>query len=296
MKFTPKGIITPIVTPFDEDGRVNYGVLSQLVEMQIENGVDGIFPLGTSGEFYAISDEEYKNILTTVKEAAKGRVPIFAGANHITTRGVIAQIRLAEEVGVDAISVLTPMFVSQTQDEVYAFYRDIAASTKLPIIIYNNRPKTNVTVEPETVARLADIDNIISVKDSTGDMTNALEYIRLTKDKDFCVLMGRDTLIFSALCSGATGAIASCANIAPRLVCDIYDNYVSGNMEAALKAQFDLAPIRIACGMGSFPAVIKEGLCQIGLPVGKCMDPIKELTEEQKSKLHQILINAGVIK
>ena len=208
---------------------------------------------------------------------------------------MIELIKICEEVGVDAVSVLTPMFVSQTQDELYDYFATIAASTTLPIILYNNKPKTNVTIEPATVARLADIDNIVAVKDSTGDMTNAAEYIRLTRDKEFSVLMGRDTLIYAALCYGATGAIASCANVAPRIAADIYDKYAAGDLEGALEAQFTLAPLRIACGMGTFPAVIKEGLVQEGIPVGKCLAPIAELKPEEKEKLHQVLVEMNLV-
>ena len=130
------------------------------------------------------------------------------------------------------------MFVSQTQDELYGYYKEIAESTTLPIILYNNKPKTNVTIEPATVAKLAEIDNIVAVKDSTGDMTNAAEYIRLTRDNDnFHVLMGRDTLIHAALCYGATGAIASCANVAPRITADIYDKFLAGDLKGSLDAQ-----------------------------------------------------------
>ena len=154
--------------------------------------------------------------------------------------------------------------------------------------MYNNKPKTNVTITPATVAKLADIENIVAVKDSTGDMTNAAEYIRLTRGKDFSVLMGRDTLIYAALCYGATGAIASCANVAPRIAADIYDKYVAGDLEGALEAQFTLAPFSIACGMGTFPAAIKEGLVQEGIPVGKCLDPIGELTPEEKKEQHKL--------
>ena len=216
--------------------------------------------------------------------------PVYGGANHITTRGVIRLVKICEKVGVDAVSVLTPMFVSQTQEELYDYFSEIAASTTLPIILYNNKPKTNVTITPDTVAKLAKIDNIVAVKDSTGDMTNAAEYIRLTRDiPDFCVLMGRDTLIHAALCYGATGAIASCANVAPRIAADIYDKYMEGDLKGSLEAQFTLAPLRIACGMGTFPAVIKEGLVQQGFAVGKCLAPISELKPEEKEKLHKVL-------
>lgn len=290
MAFTPRGIIPPIITPLTDEGEVNYEVLRQMVNHLIEEGVHGLFPLGTTGEFYAFDDDTYRKILETVKDETAGRVPVYGGANHITTRGVIRLVKICEEVGVDAVSVLTPMFVSQTQEELYNYYAEIAASTTLPIILYNNQPKTNVTITPATVARLAKIDNIVAVKDSTGDMTNAAEYIRLTRDNpNFSVLMGRDTLIYAALCYGATGAIASCANVAPRITADIYEKYMAGDLEGALEAQFTLAPLRIACSMGTFPAVIKEGLIQEGFAVGKCLAPIGELKPEEKEKLHKVL-------
>lgn len=290
MNFVPKGIIPPIITPFTGDGQVNYDVLRQMVNYLIEGGVHGLFPMGTTGEFYAVDNEEYRRILETVKEEAAGRVTIYGGANHITTRGVIGLIKICEEVGVEAVSVLTPMFISQTQEELYDYFAEIAASTHLPVILYNNAPKTNVTITPATAAKLAKLDNIVAIKDSTGDMTNAAEYIRLTRDIDnFHVLMGRDTLIHAALCYGATGAIASCANVAPRIASDIYDKYMAGDIKGSLDAQFMLAPLRIACAMGTFPAVIKEGLVQQGIPVGRCLEPISELKPEEKEKLHQVL-------
>lgn len=290
MAFIPRGIIPPIITPLTSEGEVNYTVLRQMVNHLIEEGVHGLFPLGTTGEFYAFDDDTYRKILETVKDETAGRVPVYGGANHITTRGVIRLVKICEEVGVDAVSVLTPMFVSQTQDELYDYYAEIAASTELPIILYNNQPKTNVTIAPATVAKLAEIENIVAVKDSTGDMTNSAEYIRLTRNNpNFSVLMGRDTLIYAGLCYGATGAIASCANVAPRITADIYEKYIAGDMAGALDAQFTLAPLRIACSMGTFPAVIKEGLVQEGFAVGKCLSPIAELKPEEKEKLHKVL-------
>lgn len=296
--FAPKGIIPPIVTPFDDEGAINFPVYRQMVDHLIEKGVHGVFPMGTTGEFYAVSDEEYQEILEVTVEQVNARVDVYAGANSITTRGVIHQIRIAEKIkGINALSVLTPMFVSQTQDELYQHYKTIAESTDMPIILYNNKPKTNVTIEPATAAKLAQIPNIIGVKDSTGDFTNTLEYIRLTRDmEDFHVLVGRDTLIFAGLCCGAAGSIASCSNVAPRLVADIYDKFMAGDREGALEAQLRLNPLRLACNMGTFPAVIKEGLVMEGYPVGKCLEPIGELRPDEKEKLHKVLVEMGLIK
>ena len=289
MGFTPKGIIPPVITPLTKDGKFNEPMMRKVVNHLIDKGVHGLFPLGTTGEFYAFDHGEYRYILDVVVDETKGRVPVYAGATHITTRETMAQAKIAAEAGVDAISVLTTMFVSQTQEEVYQFYKTVAENTELPIIIYNNKPKTNVTVAPATAARLAEIDNIVGIKDSTGDFTNTCEYLRLTKGMNFHVLMGRDTLIFAALCCGADGAIASCANVAPRLTADIYDKFQAGDMQGALEAQFKLAPLRLACNMGTFPEVIKEGMMMEGLDVGKCLEPIQELLPEEKKKLRKVL-------
>ena len=179
-----------------------------------------------------------------------------------------------------------------------SYYRTIAENTSLPVIMYNNKPKTNVTIAPATVARLAkDCPNIIGVKDSTGDMTNCEEYLRLTapyRDR-FNVMMGRDTMITAGLVYGCSGAVASCANVAPRLVADIYDKFRDGDLAGSLEAQYRLAPLRIATSMGTFPEVIKEGLVLQGIPVGKCLEPIQELASDEKDKLRQVLADMGLI-
>ena len=180
--FMPKGIIIPVVTPLTRTGELNEPVYRRLLEYFIQNGVHGVFPFGTTGEFYAFDNGFYRDMLEITKDAVGGRMDIYAGANHITTRGAIEIARIARDIGVDALSVLTPMFISQTQEELYRYYQEIADSTDLPIVIYNNKPKTNVTVEPTTVCRLAKISNIVAVKDSTGDMTNTEEYLRLTRE------------------------------------------------------------------------------------------------------------------
>ena len=290
MSFTPKGIVVPIVTPLTADGKFNETAYRGLIDYLADNGIHGVFPFGTTGEFYAFDQGFYDNLLEVTKDAVKGRMQIYAGANHITTRGAAGIARAVERVGgIDALSVLTPMFVSQTQQEVYEYYREIAAETSLPIIIYNNRPKTNVTVEPATVAKLAEIDNIVAVKDSTGDFTNTEEYLRLTRGMDFHVMMGRDTLIFGALCYGAAGAIASCANVAPRVAVDIYEKFMAGDMKGALEAQFTFSALRIATNMGTFPVVLKEALKLIGHDCGDCVKPIQPLSDAQRAKLREVL-------
>ena len=296
MSFTPKGIVVPIVTPVDQQGHLNEKAYRGLIDYLADNGIHGVFPFGTTGEFYAYDLGFYTHLLEVTKDAVRGRMQIYAGANHITTKGAAEIAKAVEKVGgIDALSVLTPMFVSQTQEEVYTYYKEVAASTSLPIIIYNNKPKTNVGVDPATVARLAEIDNIVAAKDSTGDMTNAEEYIRLTRGMDFSVMMGRDTLILAGLHYGATGAIASCANVAPRIAVDIYDRFLAGDFKGALDAQFKLSALRVATNMGSFPVTLKEALKMIGHDCGDCVKPILPLHEDQREKLRKVLSEMGLL-
>ena len=296
MKFSPKGIIIPVITPTDAQGNFHETAYRKLLHYFMDNGVHGIFPFGTTGEFYAFDNGFYRHVLDVTVDETRGRMDVYAGANHITPEGVIGLAKIAEACKVDALSVLTPMFVSQSQKEVALYYRTVAESTSLPIVIYNNKPKTNVTVEPSTIRELARIDNIVAVKDSTGDMTNTEEYIRLTRDNpDFCVLMGRDTLIYAALCYGATGAITSCGNVAPRIAVDIYEHHKAGRYADALEAQFKLSALRIATNMGTFPVVIKEALNLIGFEVGTCLSPILPLEDHQRARLREVLQEIGLL-
>ena len=295
MSFAPKGIVVPIVTPVTKDGKFDEKAYRGLIDYLADNGIHGVFPFGTTGEFYAFDLDFYTHLLEVTKDAVAGRMDIYAGANDITTRGAAKIAEAVEKVGgIDALSVLTPMFISQTQDELYKYYEGVAKATSLPIIMYNNKPKTNVTIEPATVARLAEIPNIIGVKDSTGDMTNTEEYLRLTRGMDFNVMMGRDTLIYAALCYGAKGAIASCANVAPRVAVDIYEKFKAGDHAGALDAQFKFSALRISTNMGTFPVVLKEALKLIGHDCGDCVEPIQPLNDAQREKLRGVLAGMGL--
>ncbi len=296
MAFAPKGIIPAMVTPLTKEGKVNEKGLRRFVDYLIEGGSHGLFVVGTTGEFYGLSPEEKKELFEITVDQTRGRVPVYAGTGGITTREVIQLTRYAEEAKVDAVSVLTPMFISPSQKELIEHYTAIAESTRLPVLLYNNPPKTGVNLTAATVAKLADVPNIAGIKDSSGDFTLTGEYIRLTRGKDFHVLMGRDTLIHACLCYGGKGSIAACANVAPRLVADIYDKYVAGDIRGSLEAQFTLAPLRIAFTLGSFPAVIKESLELLGIDAGACMSPVGPMSSEERQQLKKILTEMGLLK
>ena len=294
MKFQAKGIIPAMVTPLTQDYKVNEPALRKMIDYFIKGGVHGLFVVGTSGEFYGFSPEERRSIFEITVDETKGRVPVYAGANGITTREAVELTQLAEDCKVDAVSVLTPMFISVTQQELYDHYVSIAQSTSLPMLMYNNVTKTNVNISADTVARLSEIENIVGVKDSSGDFTLTGEYIRKTRGKEFSVLCGRDTLIHACLCYGGHGAITACANIAPRLMADIYDKYVAGDVAGSLEAQFLSAPIRMAFNLGSFPTVLKESLQLLGIDAGPSFAPVGTMSAENKELLKKALKVGGV--
>lgn len=294
MSFTARGIIPAMVTPFDRQGKVSEDGLRKLVDYLVKGGVHGLFPVGSQGEFYALEKEEKKKIMEIVLDQVKGKVSVYAGTGAITTKETITLTRMAQDIGVDAASIITPFFVSPTQNELYEHYLAVAKSTTLPLLLYNNPGRTGVNISADLAVRLSKVDNIIGIKDSSGDMTLTAEYIRRTSD-DFSVLAGRDTLIYGTLLYGGKGAIAATANVAPKLVVGIYQAYVRGDIEQAKKAQAELAPLRLAFSLGSFPVVIKDALQLIGIEVGTTRPPIKSLNKDKQEMLRNTLQQMGLL-
>lgn len=284
-----QGIIPAMVTPFNEDESLNESALRRLVDHLIDGGVHGLFPTGSQGEFYALTPDERQRVWEVVIDQTAGRVPVYAGTGAITTRVVIELNRRAEAAGVDAVSVLTPFFISPTQDELYRHYMTIADATALPVILYSNPGRTgNLTLSVDLVARLAAHPNIVGIKDSSGDLTMTMEYIRATGD-DFKVLLGRDTLIYAGLVHGASGSITATANVAPALVVEIYDAFIQGDLDRALMAQQRLAPLRLAFGLATFPVVVKEALAMVGIAAGPARAPVHAMAPQQIEKLRQVV-------
>ena len=294
MTFQPKGIIPAMVTPITSDGKINVGALRKLTNYLIEGGVHGLFPVGSQGEFYALTFEEKKKVIETVVEETRGRVPVYAGTGAITTREAVTLTKMAEAVGVTAVSVLTPFFITPNEAELFEFYSAIAKSTRLPVLLYNNPAKTGINISANFVVRASKIENIVGIKDSSGDFTLTAEYIRRT-DESFSVLAGRDTLIYGTLCCGGKGAIAATANVAPKVIVEIYEAFMAGDMKRSLAAQFRLAPLRLAFELGTFPVVIKEALNLIGIEAGAAIAPVGGIKPEAREELKKILKNMGLL-
>jgi len=294
LKRPPFGIIPAMVTPLTADDAINERALRRLATHLIDGGCHGLFAIGSQGEFWAFSAEEKQRVWEIVVAEARGRVPVYAGTAAVTTREAIALTRLAEKAGADAVSVLTPYFISPNDNELFDHYKAIAESTTLPVLLYSNPARTGVRLSTSLVARLAEVPNIVGIKDSTGDLELAAEYIRTAPEK-FSVLMGRDTLIYAGLLYGAKGAIAATANVKPRLVADIYDKFLAGDLEGARRAQRALAPLRLAFSWGTFPVVIKEALDLMGMEGGPSRAPVGPLTGEQRERLKGVLKDMGVV-
>ena len=292
--FKPYGIIPAMVTPLDENEALNESALRRLVNHLIEGGVHGLFAIGSQGEFWAFDPEEKRRILEVVVDETGGQVSVCGGTAAVSTREAVALTRMAEKVGVDAVSILTPFFVSPTQQELYEHYAAIAGATSLPIVLYSNPGRTGASLTPQTLARLAQIENIVGIKDSSGDLSLTAEYVRATAD-DFAVLMGRDTLILAGLLYGCAGAIAATANVVPRLVVEIYERFQAGDLAGAQQAQERLSPLRHAFGWGTFPVVVKEAANMIGLAAGPARGPVGPMSEEARDRLGQVLRGLGVL-
>ena len=295
MSLEIKGIIPAMVTPMDQQGRINESALRKLTNYLIEGGVHGLFPVGSQGEFYALTPEEKKRVIEVVVDETRGRVPVYAGTGAITTQETIALTKMAESAGAQAVSVLTPYFISPNDQELLEHYTAVANATNLPVLLYNNPGRTGCKISASLVEKAAKVDNIVGIKDSSGDMTLTAEFIRRTPE-GFAVLAGRDTLIYGTLCYGGKGSITATANVAPKLVSEIYDAFVAGDLKRSLEAQYSLAPLRLAFDLGTFPVVIKEALNMIGIEAGIARAPVGGMSEDKKKELRQVLVGMGLLK
>ena len=294
MDFAPRGIIPAMVTPFDSSEQMSESALTTLVERLITDGVHGVFVLGSQGEYYALDADEKQRAIEVTVAAARGRVPVYAGTGANTTRDAVKLTQIAERAGADAVSVITPSFISPSQDELYGYYRAVAECTRLPVLLYSNPGRTGVQISVPLANRLAELDNVVGIKDSSGDLTTTAAFINGTPPS-FKVLAGRDTLVFATLLYGGAGAVAASANVAARHLVRVYDACMAGDMDGARKAQAALAPLRAAFALGTFPAVIKEALLMAGLDAGPCRGPVGPLSREARMQLRQVMSDLGLL-
>ena len=262
-----KGSIVALITPFDRHGNVNNEKLIELIDFHIENGTNGILLLGTTGENPTLSLEERKDMVDKAIEYAKGKIPIIVGTGSNSTIETIKLTKFAENSGADAALVITPYYNKPTQDGLYAHFEAVANKTKLPVIIYNVPSRTGINILPETVAKLAEIDNIIAIKEASGDINQISDVHRLCGDK-LTVLSGDDGMTLPIMAVGGMGVISVTANVAPKKVADLTKAWLDDDTAKALKLHEELTDLNNAMFIETNPLPAKNTLNLMGMDVG----------------------------
>lgn len=270
-----KGVIVPILTPIDEKERIDEKKYREHIDYVIDGGVLGILAFASNGEFYMVEEPEMERGLSIAMDQTAGRVPVYFGIGAINTKTCCRLAKMAAAKGVSGISVLQPMFLKPSEEELFLHFKTIAeAVPETPMLLYNNPGRIGYSISADLVDRLAhEVPNIVGMKDSSGDMTLMSEYLRRTRDVDFKIFGGKDTLLYAALCHGAVGGVCTAANFMPELITDIYNKYVEGDLAGALEAQFKLNPVRLAMDKASFPVAAKDMANIRGREIGKPYRP-----------------------
>jgi 4-hydroxy-tetrahydrodipicolinate synthase len=290
-----RGSLTALVTPFDRNGALDEKAFRDLVEWQISEGSNGLVPVGTTGESPTLSHQEHRQVVKACVEAARGRVPVVAGAGSNNTEEAVGLVRFAEEVGADAVLVVTPYYNKPTQRGLYLHFATLAKSTKLPIIIYNIPPRSVIDMTPETMGRLAhDFSNIVGVKDATGKIERVSEQ-RMTCGKDFIQLSGEDATALGFNAHGGVGCISVTGNVAPRLCAEFQQATLANDKDKALELQDRLMPLHKAIFMEPGVAGAKYALSRLGKVQNVVRLPLTTVAESTAEKIDAAMRHAGLI-
>ncbi len=283
-----EGSYTVMVTPFTEDGAaVDVAALERFVDWQIGEGVPGLIPLGSTGEFLSVSEDERRQVVEAVVARANGRAPVVVGAADEWTPRAVAFSREAERMGASGVMVVPPYYASPTEDELFEHYRRIAESISLPVMVYNNPNTSNVDLRPPFVARLAEIDNISFIKESSGDISRVEEIHRLAPGR-MTVIAGYHA--YDSIRLGAKGWVSVCGNIVPRLSADVYDLTAKRGDHAAGRAAYHrLLPLLDAISGDLYVSATKAAMEIVGMPVGPPRPPRLPLPAPQTAALRRIL-------
>ena len=282
-----KGCGTAIATPFDENG-VNLKEFEKLLENQIREGVDAIIVCGTTGESATMTVEERLQAIECAVKVSNGRVPIIAGTGSNNTKAVIEMNKKVEEIGVDGVLIVTPFYNKTTQEGLVVHYKTIAENTKLPIILYNVPSRTGVNIKPATCFELSKIENIVAVKEASGDLSQIAQIANLCKD-NLTIYSGNDDQILPILSLGGKGVISVLSNIKPKYTHEICYNFFEGRIDEATKMQIEAIPLINALFSEVNPIPVKAALNMIGYDYGIPRLPLIEMTEAGKKKLKELL-------
>lgn len=292
------GCHLPIITPFKDDYSLDEEGLRRLVNYYIDEiGVDGIIPCGTTGESPTLTNEEHDKVIEIVVKEVGGRVPVMAGTGSNSTAEAIERTRHAESVGADATLQVGPYYNKPTQDGFLAHFEAVAKNTGLPIFIYNIPGRTGKNIEPETILKLAEIDNIIGLKDAAGSLTQTMAILTATKNgkKKFYHLSGEDALTYSIMCLGGDGAIAAVAHVVGKEMVEMCRLALAGEYIKAREIHFHILPMIEMLFIESNPVPVKESLKLMGLPAGPPRLPLVPMRAENREKLKNALTALGKV-
>ena len=288
-----EGVLTALATPF-RDGRVDEAALEKLVEVQIEAGVDGLVPCGSTGESATLSHEEHRQVVERVVAAAAGRVRVVAGTGSNSTQEAIDLTRHARQSGADGALLLSPYYNKPTQEGIYAHYAAIARETAFPLIPYNIPGRTASNIEADTLARLAELEHVVGVKEASGDLDQIAHVIARCPD-DFRVLSGDDALTLPLMALGGDGVISTSSNVAPAEVLALVRAFQAGDLAAARAAHYRLLPLFDALFCETNPIPLKAALALMGRMQAEIRLPLTPLGERNRERLQVVLKDLGLL-
>ena len=274
-----KGSIVALVTPFNQDGSINFDKINELVEWHIESGTNGILPCGTTGESPTLTHDEHDKVVETVVKAVNKRIPVLAGAGSNSTAETVRLVKKAEEVGADGALVITPYYNKPTQAGLKAHFKKAASETSLPIVIYNVPSRTGINIDPETVAELAEIDNITTIKEASGSINQASAILNLCK---IDLLSGDDAINFPLMAIGGCGIISVIANVVPAKTAALTKAVSKGDLPVAEQLHRELYLMCKNMFVETNPIPVKTALAMMGKIEGNFRLPLVPISDKNR--------------
>jgi 4-hydroxy-tetrahydrodipicolinate synthase len=288
-----KGAITAIVTPF-KNGQLDEEAYRELIEFQIQAGIHGIVPCGTTGESPTLSHAEHKRVVETCIDQVKKRVVVIAGSGSNNTAEALELTQHAQSAGADAALMITPYYNKPTQEGLFQHYKTVASQTKIPIVVYNVPGRTSLNLLPETMARLATLPNIVGLKDATGDLKQGCKTLELCGDK-ITVLSGDDFTTFPLLCVGGMGVISVVSNAAPADMAGMCNAFFAGDLAKARELHYKMWPLTEAMFFETNPVPVKTALKLMGKITGEVRQPLCPMSTANEDKLRGVMQKYGLI-
>lgn len=295
MSLDIRGCGTALVTPFSKDGTLDVDALRSLVEFQLSEGIDFLVPCGTTGEAPTLEHEEYLGVVRVVTQEAKGKAPVIAGAGGNNTRKICNLVQDLQALGVQGILSVAPYYNKPTQEGLYQHFKTIADSTDLPVILYNVPSRTSSNILPETVARLAEISNIIGIKEASGSITQQMEVLSLVP-QNFKVLSGDDAFTFPLMALGGAGVISVISNEIPRQMTNLAHLLLDGKFAEARTLNTRLLPLMQANFIETNPIPVKAALAMMGKIKEVYRLPMCAMKPENRARLEKVLVEQGLLQ